>query len=74
SWIGVLAPAKTPTAIVDRLSAELDAVVHAPDVQAKLIDYGIDPVGGKADQFQTFIKEEAERWASVVQKAGIKLD
>ncbi|KWR78308.1 MULTISPECIES: tripartite tricarboxylate transporter substrate binding protein [Cupriavidus] len=74
SWIGVLAPAKTPTAIVDRLSAELDAVVHAPDVQAKLIDYGIDPVGGKADQFQAFIKEEAGRWASVVQKAGIKLD
>jgi len=74
SWIGVLAPAKTPQAIVDKLSTELDAVVHSPDVQARLIDYGIDPVGGKPEQFQAFIKEEAVRWAGVVQKAGVKLD
>lgn len=74
SWIGVLAPAKTPPAILNKLSAELDAVVHSPDVRTRLIDYGIDPVGGKPDQFQAFIKEEAVRWAGVVHKAGVKLD
>lgn len=74
SWIGVLAPSKTPPAILNKLSAELDAVVHAPDVRAKLIDYGIDPVGGSPEQFQAFIKEEFVRWAGVVQKAGVKLD
>ncbi|MGO4157422.1 hypothetical protein [Cupriavidus sp. YAF13] len=36
----------------------MDAVLHQPEVKARLIEYGIDPVGGTPDQFQAFIKEE----------------
>ncbi|WP_042878135.1 Bug family tripartite tricarboxylate transporter substrate binding protein [Cupriavidus necator] len=74
SWIGLIAPARTPPAVLAKLSAEMDAVVHQPDVRARLIDYGIDPVGGKSDQFQAFIREESVRWAAVVKKGGVKLE
>ncbi|KJK10238.1 MFS transporter [Burkholderiaceae bacterium 16] len=74
SWIGLLAPAKTPKAVLDKLSGEMDAVLHQPDVKARLIEYGIDPVGGTPDQFQAFIKDEAVRWAGVVRKGGIKVE
>ncbi|WP_454752994.1 Bug family tripartite tricarboxylate transporter substrate binding protein [Cupriavidus necator] len=74
SWIGLIAPARTPPAVLAKLSAEMDAVVHQPDVRARLIEYGIDPVGGKADQFQAFIREESVRWAAVVKKGGVKLE
>ncbi|MCY1218859.1 Tripartite tricarboxylate transporter family receptor [compost metagenome] len=74
SWIGLLAPAKTPPAVLAKLSADMDAVLHQPDVRARLIDYGIDPVGGKPDQFQAFIRTEAVRWGEVVKKSGVKLE
>ena len=74
SWIGLLAPARTPSAIVHRLSAEMQAVVNAPDIHARLIEYGIDPVGGTPEQFDSFIQGEARRWAEVIKKANIRLE
>jgi tripartite-type tricarboxylate transporter receptor subunit TctC len=74
SWIGLLAPAETPKDIVDKLSAELEKVLHTPEVHDKLIGYGIDPVGGTPAQFDSFIHSEAARWADVVKKAGIRLE
>lgn len=74
SWIGLLAPARTPKDIVHRLSTEMQAVVNAPDVHAKLIEYGIDPVGGTPEQFDSFIQSEARRWAEVIKKANIRLE
>lgn len=74
SWIGVLAPAKTPNEIVQKLSAELQKVLQLPEIHDKLIDYGIDPVGGTPEQFDTFIRSEAARWAEVVKKADIRLE
>jgi len=74
SWIGLLAPAKVPQPILEKLSAEMQKVVDTPEVHEKLIGYGIDPVGGKPAQFNEFMGREAKRWAAVVQKAGIKLE
>ncbi|CAG9167668.1 hypothetical protein LMG23992_00873 [Cupriavidus laharis] len=74
SWIGLIAPAKTPPAVLAKISAEMDAVLRQPDVRARLIDYGIDPVGGKAEQFQAFIKDESVRWGEVVRKGGVKVE
>jgi len=51
----LLAPAKTPKAILQKLSAETQAALDAPDVHAKLIEFGIDPVGGTPDAFDAFI-------------------
>ncbi|NUA26952.1 tripartite tricarboxylate transporter substrate binding protein [Cupriavidus basilensis] len=74
SWIGLIAPARTPRRVLAKLSAEMDAVLHQPEVKARLIEYGIDPVGGTPDQFQAFIKEEAGRWGEVVKKGGIHVE
>ena len=74
SWIGLLAPARTPNEIVHKLSAELQQVLQLPEIHDKLIDYGIDPVGGTPEQFDAFIRSEAARWAEVVKKADIRLE
>lgn len=74
SWIGLLAPAKTPSALVNKLSAEVQAVLDMPEVHDKLIEYGIEPVGGAPDQFDAFMRTESTRWADVVKKAGIRLE
>ena len=74
SWIGLLAPAKTPQEIVDKLAAETQQALNTPEVHDRLISYGIDPVGGTPAQFDVFIQSEAKRWAEVVKKAGIHLD
>jgi tripartite-type tricarboxylate transporter receptor subunit TctC len=74
SWIGLLAPARTPNEIVHKLSAELQQVLQLPEIRDKLIDYGIDPVGGTPEQFDAFIRSEAARWAEVVKKADIRLE
>lgn len=74
SWIGLLAPSKTPRNIVDKLSAGMQKVLQMPEVHTKLIEYGIDPVGGTPQEFDRFIQNETVRWASVIKKADIKLD
>ncbi|WP_258130319.1 Bug family tripartite tricarboxylate transporter substrate binding protein [Achromobacter anxifer] len=74
SWIGMLAPAKVPDEFAERISAAVQRVLDQPDVRAQLIDYGIDPVGGKPAEFDRFIADEARRWADVIAKAGIRLE
>ncbi|CAG9185960.1 tripartite tricarboxylate transporter substrate-binding protein [Cupriavidus pinatubonensis] len=71
---GISPALQTPPAVLAKISAEMDAVLRQPDVRARLIDYGIDPVGGKADQFQAFIKDESVRWGEVVKKGGVKVE
>jgi tripartite-type tricarboxylate transporter receptor subunit TctC len=74
SWIGLLAPAKTPDAIVAKLSAEMQKAVDSPEVRAKLIEYGIDPVGGTPGEFDAFMQKDATRWAEVIKKANVRLE
>jgi tripartite-type tricarboxylate transporter receptor subunit TctC len=74
SWIGLLAPAKTPRDIVDKLAAEVQKVLDSPEVHGRLIDYGIDPVGGTPAQFDAFMLTESARWAEVVKKANVHLE
>ena len=74
SWIGLLAPAKTPRDALARLSGAAQQAIAAPDLHAKLVGYGIDPVGGTPEQFDAFIRSEAQRWGDVVRKANIRLD
>jgi tripartite-type tricarboxylate transporter receptor subunit TctC len=68
----LVAPAKTPKEIVDTLSAEVRAIVAAPDVQKLFIDSGNLPsVSPAPAQLQTYLKAEIVRWGKVVEQAGI---
>ena len=74
SWNGVLAPAGVPADIVKRLNGELNKIIAASDVRPKLIDSGLEPVGGTPDQFGKHIRAETQKWAPVVKAAGVKVD
>ena len=74
SWVGVLAPAKTPAPIVARLNTELNAVLNDATVREKLRLMGIEATPGSADQFGAEIKRDLARYAQVVKSAGIRVE
>ena len=73
-WYGILAPAATPREIINRLNAELNKAMMAPDMKSKLAANGVDPLTGTPEQFGNFIRSEAARFAKVIKEAGIKAD
>lgn len=74
TWLGVLAPANTPPAIVNKLSKELSAVLHTPDMVRQFEERHIRPVGNSPEEFGRLIQSELTRWQAVVQKAGLVLE
>ena len=74
SWVGLLAPAKTPKAIIDKLNTELNAVLNDTEVREKLNTMGISATPGTTDQFGEEIKRDLARYGQVVRSAGIKAD
>ncbi|MEO7150774.1 MAG: tripartite tricarboxylate transporter substrate binding protein [Burkholderiaceae bacterium] len=71
-WHGVMAPAGTPPAIVDKLSAEIQAFVKTPATQAKLRERGVVPVGSSAKDFAQAMNDDFELYKKVVKDANIK--
>jgi tripartite-type tricarboxylate transporter receptor subunit TctC len=71
-WYGVLAPTGTPAAIVSRLSTEINKALASADLKDRLLGAGIQPLGTTPEQFGTFIRSEAARYAKIVKAAGIK--
>lgn len=74
SWMGILAPAKTPRAIVDRLQTEIAAVLQLPDVRARYAVLGIDPVGNTPDEYAAQLKADLDAWSPVVKKANLRIE
>jgi len=74
SWVGLLGPAKMPKAIVDKLNAELNAVLQDPEVRERLNGMGITATPGSADKFGDDIKRDLARFGTVVKAANIKAD
>ena len=72
SWVGLLAPAKTPAPIVSKLHAESRKAVNLPDVKAHLLRDGLEPVGDTPQEFAVIVKAEVAKWKKVVKAAGIK--
>jgi tripartite-type tricarboxylate transporter receptor subunit TctC len=71
SWYGVCAPAGTPVAILDKINADLHAIMRVPDVAQRLDELGMPPSPTTRDEFDKFIRGEIDRWASVVRDANI---
>jgi tripartite-type tricarboxylate transporter receptor subunit TctC len=74
SWVGVMAPAKTPRVIVDKLQAAIAASLKEPDLRERYATLGIEVVGNTPEQFGEQIKADLARWQKVVEAAKIKLD
>jgi len=71
-WVGVLAPAGTPPAVVSRVSAEMRKSLAKPDTQARMKQLGAITVADSPAEFAAFLKKDHERWAQVIKTAGIK--
>ena len=74
SWYGMLAPAKTPPAIVSRLHADVAAIVKRPDVIERLHALGIEPEGNTPQEFAAQIRSETEKWGRVVKLAKVTVE
>ena len=72
SWIGLLAPAKTPQSIIARLNAEAVKAIRTPDIKAILAVEASEAVGSSPAEFDAVMKAEVARWMTVVKAAGIK--
>lgn len=73
TWFGVLAPAKTPAAIVALLNAEITKILKMPDVRDKMVDGGGDVKTGPAE-FAALLKADHAKWARIVKESGAKAD
>ena len=73
-WQGLLAPAGTPTTIVEKLSSEVARIVQLPDIREKLASLGSDPVGTNPRQFAVFLEAEIAKYTRVIREANLKLD
>lgn len=71
-WIGILAPAGTPAAVVTRLNAEVNRILAQEDVRERLIVLGTDPIGGSPQQFAALIRKDIARWAEAIKASGVK--
>jgi tripartite-type tricarboxylate transporter receptor subunit TctC len=71
-WFGLIAPAGTPAAIVDRLNRETLKAMAMSDVRKRLTDLGLDVITGTPAEFQAALEREIPRWARVIKPLGIK--
>jgi tripartite-type tricarboxylate transporter receptor subunit TctC len=73
-WFGVVAPAGTPDAVVERLNGEITAALNDPAIVGAMRAQGVEPAPGSSAAFGAYIRSETAKWAGVVRKANIKLD
>lgn len=74
TWFGYVAPAKTPPAIMGRLNAEINRVLGMPDVRSQFEVQGVAILGGSAERFSQYIREETAKWAKVIRISGARAD
>jgi tripartite-type tricarboxylate transporter receptor subunit TctC len=73
-WYGFAGPARLPSEIVRRLNAAIVAVLGVPEVRSRLASQGVDPQPTTPEQFAKLLASDVERWAKVIQRAGIQAE
>jgi len=73
-WNGVLAPAHTPRAVIDRLHAAIVQVVRSPEFEAEATAQGVNPIGNTPDEFARVIRADMEKWAKLLKGTTGKVD
>jgi tripartite-type tricarboxylate transporter receptor subunit TctC len=74
SWVGLVAPAKTPAPVLARLADEVAKVLKAPDVVARIRELGSEPGNATGKDFGAFMQAETTKWAEVIRASGAKAD
>jgi tripartite-type tricarboxylate transporter receptor subunit TctC len=74
AWMAVMAPASTPTDIVQRMNQEINAVLAMPEVREKLYAQYMEPIGGSAESLQNFMRQELRVMTPVIKRTGVTID
>ena len=74
AWYGVIAPARTPAAVIARLNAELTKMLELPEIKAAIAAQSFEILTGNPAQFNDFIKAELLKWIKVVKDAGMRIE
>ncbi len=74
TWQGVLVPAATPPAVVNRLAAELTRIIRSPEVRERLVSQGAEVYTMTPAEFAGFFERERKHWADIVAQGGVKID
>ena len=74
TWYGIMAPAKTPPAIVAKLHKEIASVLNTPDMRERLLNEGNEPVVSTPEEFRKFLQADIEKWAKIIKLTGAKPD
>jgi len=74
TWYAMVAPPRTPAAVVDKVNAGVNEALHDPEIQRRLAELSAEPVGGTPQATAVYLKQEAERWKNVITTAHVTLD
>ncbi|QHI97688.1 tripartite tricarboxylate transporter substrate binding protein [Xylophilus rhododendri] len=74
AWFTVAVPAGTPQSIAKKLNADIDAIVHSPELAAKWKELGVNPIGGTLDADTAFISSEKKKFTALIQEAHLTAD
>ena len=74
TWYGIVAPVGTPAPVVQRLNAEVVAILRQPETNERLSREGAEPVGNTPQEFGAFIRSEIAKWAKVIKAAGVRAE
>ena len=73
-WLGLMAPAKTPRPVLERINTEVNKIINSPETKETWAKQGTIAMGMSIDQFDKFLREEIVKWAKVVKVSGAKVD
>jgi len=74
AWFAIVAPAKTPAAVIDKVNAGVNEALQDPDIRKRLAELSAEPVGGTPQATAAYFDEEVERWRNVITSAHVTLD
>jgi tripartite-type tricarboxylate transporter receptor subunit TctC len=74
AWFAIVAPPKTPQAVVDKINADVNEALHQSDIVQRLTQLSAEPIGGTPQATAAYMREEIERWHKVIKAANVKLD
>jgi len=74
AWYGVVAPPKTPQAIVERINADINEALRSPEIANRMPEFSAEPVGGTVPETAAYMQQEVDRWNKVIKAAGVKLE
>lgn len=74
SWFGFLAPAKTPRPVVDKIVESLRQSIQAPEIRAKMAEFGLEPVFRTPEEFAKDLEREQPQWEAMIRSAGLQVN